>query len=136
MSILILAPIRCFAWRWYIELPIRTPLDERTREGDDHPARLFLRFLTDHGEKRAMEVIWGTLGRPRSSLRYGPQQAGNAARGPPRGEIDVLKKGRYGSTYPKRRRYSAISRSQWRSAAGFVVTPPLREGKTMMDAGI
>jgi hypothetical protein len=26
--------------------------------GDDHPARLFLRFLTDRGEKRAMEVIW------------------------------------------------------------------------------
>jgi hypothetical protein len=47
------------AWRWYIELPIRSPLDERTPEGDDHPARLFLRFLTDRGEKRAMEVIWG-----------------------------------------------------------------------------
>src|SRR5438105_1049028 len=31
------------AWRWLIELPIRSPLDERTREGDDHPARLFLR---------------------------------------------------------------------------------------------
>ena len=29
------------------------------REGDDHPARLFLRFMTDRGEKRAMEVIWG-----------------------------------------------------------------------------
>jgi len=29
------------AWRWYIELPIRSPLDERTHEGDDHPARLF-----------------------------------------------------------------------------------------------
>ena len=27
------------AWRWYIELPIRSRLDERTREGDDHPAR-------------------------------------------------------------------------------------------------
>ena len=47
------------AWRWYIELPIRSPLDERTRAGDDHSARLFLRFLTDRGEKRAMEVIWG-----------------------------------------------------------------------------
>jgi hypothetical protein len=44
------------AWRWYIELPINSPLDERTREGDDHPARLFLRFITDRGEKRAMEV--------------------------------------------------------------------------------
>jgi hypothetical protein len=51
-------------WRWYIELPIRSPLDERTREGDDHPARLFLRFVTDRGEKRAMEVIWGNRLKP------------------------------------------------------------------------
>ena len=35
------------------------PTREPTREGDDHPARLFLRFLTDRDEKRAMEVIWG-----------------------------------------------------------------------------
>ena len=45
------------AWRWYIELPIKSPLDERTREGDDHPARLFFRFLTDRSEKRAMERL-------------------------------------------------------------------------------
>jgi hypothetical protein len=38
-------------------LPILSPLDERTREGDDHPARLFFRFLTDRGEKRAMERL-------------------------------------------------------------------------------
>ena len=54
-----LAAYPMLAWRWYIELPIRSALDERTREGDDHPARLFLRFLTDRGDKRAMEVIWG-----------------------------------------------------------------------------
>ena len=53
------AAVSMLAWRWYVELPIRSPRDERTREGDDHPARLFLRFLTDRGEKRAMEVIWG-----------------------------------------------------------------------------
>ena len=52
------------AWRWYIELPICSSLDERTPEGDDHPARLFLRFATDRGEKRAMEVIWGNRLRP------------------------------------------------------------------------
>jgi hypothetical protein len=52
------------AWRWLIELPIRSSLDERTREGDDHPARLFLRFLTDRGEKRSMEVIWGNRLKP------------------------------------------------------------------------
>jgi hypothetical protein len=57
-------PYPMLAWRWYIELPIRSPLDERTREGDDHPARLFLRFLSDQGEKRAMEVIWGNRLKP------------------------------------------------------------------------
>jgi hypothetical protein len=54
-----LAAYPMLAWRWYIELPIRSRLDERTREGDDHPAQLFLRFATDRGEKRAMEVICG-----------------------------------------------------------------------------
>ncbi len=59
-----LAAYPMLAWRWYIELPIRSPLDERTREGDDHPARLFLLFATDGGEKRAMEVIWGNRLKP------------------------------------------------------------------------
>ena len=46
-------------WRWYIEHPIVSDRDERTREGDDHPARLFLAFRTDTGESRRMEIIWG-----------------------------------------------------------------------------
>jgi Protein of unknown function (DUF3047) len=59
-----LAAYPMLAWGWYIELPIRSPIDERMREGDDHPARLFLRFLTDRGDKRAMEVIWGNRLKP------------------------------------------------------------------------
>jgi Protein of unknown function (DUF3047) len=47
------------AWRWFIEVPIDSPLDERTRAGDDHPARLFIAFKTAMGEDRRMEVIWG-----------------------------------------------------------------------------
>jgi hypothetical protein len=35
-----LADYYVLTWRWYIEEPIESPLDERTREGDDHPARL------------------------------------------------------------------------------------------------
>jgi hypothetical protein len=62
-----LAAYPMLAWRWYIELPIRSPLDELTREGDDYPARLFVRFATDRGEKRAMEVIWGNRLRPAST---------------------------------------------------------------------
>ena len=59
-----LAAYPMLAWRWFIEQPLQSALDERTREGDDHPARLFLRFETDHGEKRAMEVIWGNRLKP------------------------------------------------------------------------
>ena len=31
---------------------------------DDHLARLFVRFLTDQGERRAMEVSWGNRLKP------------------------------------------------------------------------
>jgi hypothetical protein len=30
-----LAAYPILVWRWFIELPVRSPLDERTREGDD-----------------------------------------------------------------------------------------------------
>src|SRR5260370_26469980 len=46
-------------WRWSIEQPIESVLDERTRDRDDHPARLFLVFRTTTGEERRMEIIWG-----------------------------------------------------------------------------
>jgi Protein of unknown function (DUF3047) len=54
-----LADYHFLIWRWYIEQPIGSALDEHTREGDDHPARLFLVFLTATGEERRMEIIWG-----------------------------------------------------------------------------
>jgi hypothetical protein len=54
-----LAAYPVLAWRWYVERPVESPLDERTREGDDHPARLFLAFLAGGGRERAMEIIWG-----------------------------------------------------------------------------
>lgn len=46
-------------WEWFIEQAIETELDERTVEGDDHPARLYLRFQDTTGETHAMEIIWG-----------------------------------------------------------------------------
>jgi Protein of unknown function (DUF3047) len=64
MSISTLPLTRCSRGGGTSNLPIRSPLDERTREGDDHPARLFLRFATDRGEKRALEVIWGNRLKP------------------------------------------------------------------------
>jgi hypothetical protein len=47
------------AWRWFVEVPIDSSLDERTRAGDDHPARLFVAFRTAMNEDRRMEIVWG-----------------------------------------------------------------------------
>ena len=46
------------AWTWLVEKPVDSPLDERTVEGDDHPARLFLRFETGDGTDHSIEIIW------------------------------------------------------------------------------
>ena len=46
-------------WHWLVEQGIESPLDERTSKGDDHPARLFITFQSDAGERRSMEIIWG-----------------------------------------------------------------------------
>ena len=54
-----LATYPILAWRWFIEVPIRSPADERTRAGDDHPARFFLVLRTPGGEEHKMEIIWG-----------------------------------------------------------------------------
>ncbi len=47
------------SWKWFIEEPIVTSIDENTRQGDDHAARFFISFVTQSGEKRSMEIIWG-----------------------------------------------------------------------------
>jgi len=54
-----LADYQFLIWRWYIEQPIDSHLDEHAREGDDHPARLFLVFRTTTEEEHRMEIIWG-----------------------------------------------------------------------------
>jgi hypothetical protein len=46
-------------WDWFVEQPIASDIDETTREGDDHPARLYLKFRSANGETHAMEIIWG-----------------------------------------------------------------------------
>ena len=60
-----LAKYRFLSWRWLVEKPIQSPIDERTDKGDDHPARLFIAFSNAAGERRALEIIWGNrlLGR-------------------------------------------------------------------------
>ncbi|MSQ73312.1 MAG: DUF3047 domain-containing protein [Betaproteobacteria bacterium] len=46
-------------WDWFVELPIASGVDETTRAGDDHPARLYLKFRAAGGKTHAMEIIWG-----------------------------------------------------------------------------
>jgi hypothetical protein len=47
------------AWDWFVEQPIASDADETTKAGDDHPARLYLKFRSAEGEAHAMEIIWG-----------------------------------------------------------------------------
>lgn len=49
---------RFLSWRWYVEQDIDSTVDERTREGDDHPVRLFLVFEEATGDSHRMEIIW------------------------------------------------------------------------------
>lgn len=47
------------AWGWFVELPIASDVDETSKAGDDHPARIFLKFRSGEGDMHAMEIIWG-----------------------------------------------------------------------------
>ena len=46
-------------WDWFVEQPIASEADETTKAGDDHPARLYLKFRSAGGKTHAMEIIWG-----------------------------------------------------------------------------
>ncbi len=46
------------SWNWKITHPINSEVDEDTKEGDDHPARFFLRFENEAREKIHTEIIW------------------------------------------------------------------------------
>jgi len=45
-------------WSWFIQQPINSPIDERTKQGDDHPARFLLRFSDSQGGDHTAEIIW------------------------------------------------------------------------------
>ena len=45
-------------WDWYVEVPVSSDLDERTHEGDDHPARFYVKFRDSTGENHSIEIIW------------------------------------------------------------------------------
>ena len=47
------------AWGWLVEQPVVSEIDELSEAGDDHPARLYLKFLARDGQSHALEIIWG-----------------------------------------------------------------------------
>ena len=48
------------SWDWMIETPIALKkVSEKLRDGDDHPARIHLSLITENGEHRELELIWG-----------------------------------------------------------------------------
>ena len=46
-------------WGWFVEQPVVSEIDELSAAGDDHPARLYLKFLAGDGQTHALEIIWG-----------------------------------------------------------------------------
>ena len=58
------------AWSWLIEQPINSNIDESTRAGDDHPARLYLKFQAPDGALHSMEIIWGNKKLHRGDWKY------------------------------------------------------------------
>lgn len=58
------ADLPFLSWKWKVTKPIDSELDEDTRDGDDHPARFFLRFENEAGERTHTEIIW-------SNQKYG-----------------------------------------------------------------
>jgi Protein of unknown function (DUF3047) len=47
------------SWRWFVETPIASDIDERTSAGDDQPVRFFLGFEDPKGASYNAEIIWG-----------------------------------------------------------------------------
>ena len=47
------------SWRWFVETPIASSIDERTAAGDDHPIRWFLAFTDSEGHDHHAEIVWG-----------------------------------------------------------------------------
>ena len=57
-------------WRWLVEAPITSELDERTSEGDAPPVRLFLEFRDADNGRHAAELIWGNTRLARGDTKY------------------------------------------------------------------
>lgn len=60
-----LAELSTLSWRWRVDQPIESDLDEASEGGDDHPLRFYLQFANEAGEGRSAEIIW-------SNQKYAP----------------------------------------------------------------
>jgi len=65
-----LSRVPVLTWRWRVEVPVTSQLDERTREGDDHPVRFFLEFADSENGRHRMEIIWSNRAFKRGDWKY------------------------------------------------------------------
>lgn len=65
-----LAAYRSLSWKWFVEKPIDSDIDERSDDGDDHPARFYIAFTNAAGERRALEIIWGNRVLGRGDIKF------------------------------------------------------------------
>lgn len=65
-----LSRVPVLTWRWRVEVPVTSALDERTREGDDHPVRFFLEFADSGDARHRMEIIWANRAFKRGDWKY------------------------------------------------------------------
>ncbi len=59
------AELPILSWRWRVDQPIQSDVDEATEAGDDHPLRFYLQFSNESGETSGAEIIW-------SNKKYAP----------------------------------------------------------------
>ncbi len=45
-------------WNWRVDIPISSPADEATPEGDDHPIRLVFDITDQDGNESSFQIIW------------------------------------------------------------------------------
>lgn len=110
-----LAAYPTLAWDWFVATPVESDIDETSKEGDDHPARLYLKFQTGSGETRAMEIIWGNRALTRGDWKY-LGEPGDSKRFPhyvARGGNDQI-----GRWHDESVDLQALYEQQWGSAKG------------------
>lgn len=53
-----IAAFPMLSWNWLVAQPVVSNISETDKKGDDHPARLLLKFRDTQANSQVMEIIW------------------------------------------------------------------------------